>query len=108
MPGHPAQLGGDELLVDAIAGPGEKLRLVQLGLHLCDFLPAAPVALLDRGPQDVACSIKQHEGRQHAGDADRVDCVRFDSRYRNDLAGDLRDVLPPLKRVFLGPAGMGR
>ena len=108
MAHYPAQLGGNELLVDSVAGFGEELRLIELSFHLRHFLPAAPIALLDRGAQHIAVCIEQHEGRKHAGDADRIDRIRLDAGHREDLAGDLRDVVPPLARVFLGPAGMGR
>ena len=73
MPLDPSQLGGDELLIDPVAGLGEKRLLVDLGAQLLDLRAAARVALLDAGPQQAPGIVEKDDGGQHAGHADRGD-----------------------------------
>ena len=102
----PAKLGGDELLIDSIAGLGEKRLLVDLGAKLGDFGAAARVALLDARPQQAPGRVEQHHRRQHAGHADCGDLGGETPARAQELAHDLADVAPPLLRIFLRPADM--
>ena len=63
----PSELAGDELLIDAVAGLGEKGLLVDLGPKLVDLGAAARVALLNARPQQAPGGVEQHDRRQHAG-----------------------------------------
>ena len=53
MPLDPSELRRDKLLIDSVAGLGEKGLLVDLGAELLDFSAAARVALLDAGPEQA-------------------------------------------------------
>ncbi len=108
MPLDPAELGGDKLLVDPVAGLGEKGHLVDLGAQLLDLRAAARVALLDAGPQQATGTVKKDDGGQHAGHADRGDVGRRDAARAQKLAHDFADVAPPLLGIFLRPADMVR
>ena len=108
VPLDPSQLRGDELLIDPVAGLGEKGLLVDLGAKLLDFRAAARVALLDAGPQQAPGGIEQDDGGQHAGHADRGDVGRRDAARAQKLAHDLADVAPPLLGILLRPADMVR
>ena len=104
----PPELGGDELLIDSVAGLGEKGVLVDLGPKLGDFGAATRVALLNARTQQAPGGIEQDHGRQHAGNADGGDIRRRSAARAHEFAHDLADVRPPLLRVFLRPADMVR
>ena len=108
VPLDPSKLGGDELLIDAIAGLGEKGLLVDLGAKLVDFRAAARVALLDAGPQQAPGLVEEDDGGQHAGHADRGDVGWRDAARAHKLAHDFADVAPPLLRIFLRPTNVIR
>ena len=106
MPLDPSELRGDKLLIDAVAGFGEKRLLVDLGAKLLDFRAAARIALLNAGPQQAPGRIEQHDRRQHAGHADRGDVGGRDAARAQKLAHDLADIAPPLLGIFLRPTNM--
>ena len=108
MPLDPSKLGRDELLIDSVAGLGEKGFLVDLGAKLLDFRAAARIALLDAGPEQAPGLVEEDDRRQHAGHADRGDVGGRDAARAQKLAHDFADVAPPLLRVFLRPADMVR
>ena len=106
MPLDPAELGRDKLLIDAVAGLGEKRLFVDLGAKLLDFRAAARIALLDAGPQQAPVGVEKHHGRQHAGHADRGDVGCRDAARAQELAHDLADIAPPLLGILLRPTDM--
>src|ERR1700677_806279 len=67
---EPAQLGSDQLLIDAVAAAAQEFRLVDLGREFRDFSCGAAVALLNAGPEYAAVLIEKHERGNHAGHAD--------------------------------------
>ena len=106
---QPAQLGRDELLVDAVAGLGARRRRGRTRRRarrprgrcapsLCWMLRRS------RSPS----LVEQHDGRQHAGDADRGDVAAPAARRLQQLAGHGAGVRPTTARVLLGPARHGR
>ena len=106
MPLDPAQLGRDELLVDAVAGFGEERRLVDLGRELLDFRAAAPVALLDAGPQHAR---RDRAGRR-AGSMPVTPTAAMSAAetplVAQQLAQDRADIAPPLLGILLRPTRM--
>ena len=81
VPLDPSELGSDELLIDAVAGLGEKGLFVDLGPELGDFGAAARVALLNAGAEQAPVGVEKHDRRQHAGDPDRGDVRRGNAAY---------------------------
>ncbi len=106
MPLDPSELRRDKLLIDSIAGLGEKRLFVDLRAKLLDFRAAARVALLDAGPQQTSVEVEKHQSRQHARHADSGDVGCRDARRAQQFAHDLADVGPPLLGIFLRPADM--
>ena len=104
--GEPAQLGGGDLLVEAVAGGGEEGGLVGGGEEFGEFHVAAGIRLLDAGAQGVAVGIQEHQGREHAGDADAGQGGAGAGLGGEEFLADFADVLPPLARIGLGPARM--
>src|SRR5262249_55543323 len=104
----PAQLGGDDLLRDTIAGAGEEALAIDLARQLLDLGAAAPVALLHAAAQEIALSIQQHNRRHHAGDADAGEGAGERRLSGKQLPHDRAGVAPPLFRILLRPAGMER
>jgi hypothetical protein len=105
---QPAQLGRDQLLVDAVSSPGEEGGRVDLAAQFLDLGGAAPVALLDAGAQRPAVGAEQNDRGQHAGGADRGDVVGRDAGRGAQFAQDAGAVRPPRLGILLGPAGMRR
>ena len=101
----PAQLRGHQLLVDAVAGAGEEVGLGHLGGKRPHLGAAAPVALLDRGAEQLAVGVEQHHRGQHPGDADAAQAGAL-GQGLHDLGQHLAGVGPPLLGVFFGPAVM--
>ena len=108
VPLDPAQLGGDELLVDAVAGLGEKGLLVDLGAQLLDLGAAARVALLDARPEQAPGASSSTTAGSMPVTPTAAISAGDDAARAHELAHDRADVRPPLRRVFLRPAGMGR
>ena len=105
MPLDPSQLRRDELLIDSVAGLGEKGLLVDLGAKLVDFRAAARIALLDAGPEQATGIVEEDDRRQHAGHADggdvgrqrRRSCARARARSRRRCS-TIAPGLPPPSR----------
>ena len=103
MPLDPSELRRDKLLIDSVAGLGEKRLFVDLGAKLLDFRAAARVALLDAGPQQAPGRIEKHHSRQHSCHADSGDVGCGDSgsragaraRFRRRCSTIARDPPPP-------------
>ena len=106
MPLDPSELCGDELLIDAVAGLGEKRLLVDLGAKLLDFRAAARVALLNARP--AAGARRSRAARPPATCRSRRPrrCRRRDAACAQKLAHDFADVAPPLLGILLRPADM--
>ena len=104
----PAQLRGHELLVDAVARLRQEGPFVDLGAQGGDLAAAARIGLLDGRANDRAVGVEQHDGGQHAGDADPGDVTRVDVRRGQQFRHELAYVRPPLAGVLLGPALAGR
>jgi hypothetical protein len=60
---EPAQLGRDQLLVDAVAGPLDERRRVAPAAQLLDLAAGAAVALLDAAAEQSALAIEQDHRR---------------------------------------------
>jgi len=56
---EPTELGGDELLVNAIAGAPDEVVPVEFGCDRLDFAPDPPITLLDASTQEIAIAIEQ-------------------------------------------------
>ncbi len=107
MPLDPSQFRRDELLIDSVAGLGEKGLLVDLGAKLLDFRAAARIALLDAGPEQAAGIVEEDDRRQHAGHADRGDVGRRDAARAQKLAHDFADVCSTIARDLPRPSRHG-
>ena len=108
VPFDPSELRRDKLLIDSIAGLGEKDLFVDLRAKLLDFRAAARIALLNAGPQQAPGRIEKHHSRQHPRHADSGDVGCGDSSRVQELAHDLADIAPPLLGVLLRPTNMVR
>ena len=73
VPLDPSQLRGHELLIDSVAGLGEKRLLVDLGAQLLDFRPQRASLCWMLGLSRRPASSSKDDGGQHAGHADRGD-----------------------------------
>ncbi len=60
---EPAQLGRDQLLIDAVAGALDEGGGVGLGRELGDLAAGAAIALLDAAPEQATSSVEQDDRR---------------------------------------------
>src|SRR5271155_1093175 len=93
---EPAQLGRDQLLIDAVAGPAEEFCLVDLGPQFADFGGGATVALLNARPDDGPVLVEKDERGNHAGHANAPQGFRLRCSGGAEFSQDLPGVPAPL------------